>query len=295
MGIPLRKKRKVGRQRSLNGLVYGLLVLAVFLGVLAAWQRYSQRTSTDQFDVAESQVQNALAKLGIPEGWSPVGGLQAAATAPNCRFACTSCQAMCRTPVDRGCPACPFCGRPMARQGGGMTTVAATGNQVGTAPVAIQAGTPRPHGARGPCTNCHTVLSSPSGGLGGGGGLGNVIDAPADPQPGWQDVAAPAEAVKPTLIKEFGMAVCPAQGAGVKVSGVMGNSHAATGGVTAGDVITACNGSPVSSVEQLQQLVAQTTPELDARLTIARNGRSRETSIMVGEGEMAGFVPLGQP
>ena len=114
----------------------------------------------------------------------------------------------------------------------------------------------------------------------------------------WRGVAAPAitaDAVKPALIKQFGMEVCPAFGAGARVTGVMGNSYASRAGLRAGDIIIECNGAKVRGVGQFQQLVARAAPEANARIKIFRNGRTRDLSIMVGEGEMEGFAPIQRP
>jgi S1-C subfamily serine protease len=51
----------------------------------------------------------------------------------------------------------------------------------------------------------------------------------------------------------------------------------------------------VRGVRQFQQLVGQAPPEADAQIKILRNGRTRDLSIMVGEGEMEGFTPIQRP
>ena len=122
--------------------------------------------------------------------------------------------------------------------------------------------------------------------------------AQGEPKALWHGVAAPAiapNAVKPTLIKEFGVEICSAGGAGVKVTGVMGNSYASNAGLRAGDVIIECNGAKVGGVEELQQLVSRAPPEADAQIMVMRNGRTRDLLIMVGEGEMEGFTAIRRP
>ncbi len=88
------------------------------------------------------------------------------------------------------------------------------------------------------------------------------------------------------------MEVWPAPVAGVKVTGVMGNSHASNAGLRAGDIIIEFNGSKVRGVERFQQLASRAAPETNASIHILRNGRTRDLSIMVGEGEMEGFTPI---
>ena len=88
------------------------------------------------------------------------------------------------------------------------------------------------------------------------------------------------------------MEVCPPPGAGVKVTGVMGNSHASNAGLRAGDIIIEFNGSKVRGVERFQQLASRAAPETDAQITILRNGRTRDLLVMVGEGEMEGVGPI---
>ena len=100
------------------------------------------------------------------------------------------------------------------------------------------------------------------------------------------------EAVRPVLIRQFGMEICPAPGTGPQVTGVMGNSHAWGAGLRGGEIILEFNGTPVRSVEHFQQMASQAPPETDAQIRIMRNGRARDLRIMVGEGEMEGFTPI---
>jgi membrane-associated protease RseP (regulator of RpoE activity) len=181
-----------------------------------------------------------------------------------------------------------------AQQGARLALVGGTATGNITAPIPIPANATRPHGVRGPCTNCHTI------GRPGASSLARVAGgaAPNSPRTTWQGVAAPAitaDAVKPTLIEEIGMEICPAQGAGVKVTGIMGNSFASRAGLRAGDFIIAFNGAKVGNVRQFEQLIAQAPPEMDAQLKILRNGRTRDTAVMVDEGEMDGFTPIQRP
>jgi S1-C subfamily serine protease len=114
----------------------------------------------------------------------------------------------------------------------------------------------------------------------------------------WRGAAAPpitADAVKPILIKEFGIEVCPAVGEGAKVTGVMGNSYAAKAGLVAGDIIVECNGKKVGDAEGLAKLVSAAAPEAEAQLKVMRSGRLQKAAVMVGEGEMEGFTPIQKP
>jgi S1-C subfamily serine protease len=101
-------------------------------------------------------------------------------------------------------------------------------------------------------------------------------------------------AVKPTLIREFGIEVIAVPG-GVKVTGVMGNSYASRAGVTAGDIVIECNGAKMRDLIRFQQTVGSLAPESNAQIKVLRNGRTRDLSIMVGEGEMDGFAPIRKP
>jgi hypothetical protein len=290
-----KKKHKTGRRGSLNAVVYSLLALAVVLGGVAAWQRYSQRAQSEPGDAAERRIDPLLARLGVPDSWVSVGGRPGAA-APQCRFVCTQCQASCWTTTRGGLLGCPFCGLAMTRQGLGswdvrISPVGGTGTGGAALPIVIQSNAVCPHANRGACGNCHTVVRADTTGLTPAGAVANR------PRTLWQGAAAPAiaaDAARPTLIKELGVEVCPANGAGVKVTGVMGNSYAARAGLRARDVIIQCNGARVRNVQRFQQLVSQAPPEANAQITIMRNGRTRDVLVMVGEGEMEGFTAIGR-
>jgi hypothetical protein len=291
-----RKGRQVG---SLNAVVYSLIVLAVFLAGLAGWQRYSQKGRSEPGDAAERRIDAFLSSLGISADWVPVGGLTQTPTGtPMYGFVCRRCQSSCWTHAGAGCPACPFCGVAMARQGLDqpglrVSLVGGAGTAGLTLPIAIQAGAtpPQGHGERGVCTNCHTVLRPGASSFGqmAAGAVQN------NPKALWQGNAAAAigpDAVKPTLIEEIGIEIGPAGGAGARVTGVMGNSFATRAGLQPGDIIIECNGAPVRGVEQFQQSIAQAPPEADARIKVMRNGRTRDLTVMIGQGEMDGFTAI---
>jgi serine protease Do len=98
-----------------------------------------------------------------------------------------------------------------------------------------------------------------------------------------------------TLIREFGIEVGDTGGGGVNVTGVMGNSYASKAGLREGDIVIRCNGLAIGDVDQFQRVISRAGPETDAQVTILRNSRTRDLSIMVGEGEMEGFQPIQRP
>ncbi len=309
---PAEKEKRHGGRRALNVLVYCLIVLAAFLAVIAGWMRYSRRRrpgelSTEPGDAVERGIEAFMPKLVSPDDWIKAGGLPQN-TFPQCRFVCPQCQSSCWTRPRRGCPACPFCGNAMTRHGlspnpriaggwsqaGGLLRSTPAGGAA--SPAAIWAGAVPFHGDRGVCANCHTVVRSGSP----RSALNPVGALQGTPKAVWRSVAAPFDrrargAVLPTLVREFGIEVCPARGAGAKVTGVMGNSFASNAGLRAGDIVIQCNGAKVRGVGQFQQLVSRAAPETDAQITVMRNGRTRDLSIMVGEGEMEGFTPIRRP
>lgn len=111
----------------------------------------------------------------------------------------------------------------------------------------------------------------------------------------WNGMQAPAiepGRAPPSVIKEFGMEVVVARAAGVRVTGIMGNSHAQAAGLRAGDIIIKCGRTSIRDLKHFQQLVSQATPEADVKLKILRSGRAKSVSMMVGEGEMEGVTPI---
>ena len=75
----------------------------------------------------------------------------------------------------------------------------------------------------------------------------------------------------------------------------MGNSFAARAGTKSGDIIIRCNGAKVYGLVQFQKAVSAMVPESNAKIIVLRNGRTRDLSIMVGEGEMEAFLPIQRP
>jgi serine protease Do len=70
---------------------------------------------------------------------------------------------------------------------------------------------------------------------------------------------------------------------GALVQEVVGDGPAARGGVQAGDVITRFNDREVDSPRTLSRAVAAATPNTAAKLTVWRDGRSRELTVELGE------------
>jgi serine protease DegQ len=75
----------------------------------------------------------------------------------------------------------------------------------------------------------------------------------------------------------------PSSTKGVLLSGVLEGGPAARGGVKAGDVLIAINGSPIQDVRGLLNQVAQISPGNQAKLTILRKGKEMELSAQIGK------------
>jgi len=296
---PSGKRWKFGQHVSSNVIVYSLFVIAVVLGSLATWQRFAQRDPTDLVDTAEQRFGPAMARSGVPENWVPVAGRrQGAAATARCRFVCRQCQASCwmNAPGSRlGSPGCPFCGVSMSRQG--LDPQGGTFSPVGgmppapgaMGPIAIPPGAVCPHNDRGACSHCHTVTPTATGGITPVAAVHGTL---------WRGVAAPAipaNATAPTLIEEIGMEIVGVQGAGARVTGIMGNSFAAKAGMKTGDIIIKFNGTKVRNAEQFNQLIAKAPPEAEAQIVVLRSGRTKDLLVMVDEGEMDGFTPIQRP
>jgi S1-C subfamily serine protease len=68
-------------------------------------------------------------------------------------------------------------------------------------------------------------------------------------------------------------------GGGLLVQAVMPNSPATTAGVEVGDVITALNGTKVTSADQLRQLLDAVGAGKDYTLTVARGSASKDLTV----------------
>jgi serine protease Do len=72
---------------------------------------------------------------------------------------------------------------------------------------------------------------------------------------------------------------------GALVTEVVGDGPAADAGVQPGDVITRLNGKDIDSVRTLSRAVASATPNTGAKVTVWRDGRSRELTVELGEAQ----------
>ncbi len=70
---------------------------------------------------------------------------------------------------------------------------------------------------------------------------------------------------------------------GALVAEVVGDSPASHAGVEAGDVITRFNDRDIDSARALSRAVADVAPKSTARLTVLRDGKSRELKVKIGE------------
>jgi serine protease Do len=85
--------------------------------------------------------------------------------------------------------------------------------------------------------------------------------------------------VTPSLAKQFGLN----QGGGVLIGDVSANTPAAKAGLQKGDIVTALNGQPVEAANQLQVQISQMPPGSSAKLSIWRDGKSRDVTVNLGE------------
>jgi serine protease Do len=82
---------------------------------------------------------------------------------------------------------------------------------------------------------------------------------------------------------------------GALVAEVMGDGPAARGGIQAGDVITRFNGQDIDSARTLSRVVASAPPSKAAKVTVWRDGRSRELSVELGMAEQTEQVAAANP
>jgi len=104
--------------------------------------------------------------------------------------------------------------------------------------------------------------------------------------------SVPTGAVKPILLKPFGMEVCTANGGGAKVTGIMGNSNASKAGLAVGDIIVELDGKKATDADGLMRLVSVAAPEASVQLRVVRNAKLHKVAILVGEGQMEGATPI---
>ncbi len=84
--------------------------------------------------------------------------------------------------------------------------------------------------------------------------------------------------VTPEMAKAFGLS----EAKGALVGDVTASSPAAKAGIEKGDIILDLNGQPIAGSRELQLKVATLTPNTTARLTIFRNGATRELPVTLG-------------
>ena len=80
----------------------------------------------------------------------------------------------------------------------------------------------------------------------------------------------------------MGIHVGDAPNGGAKIASVQSGSPAATAGLQAGDVITAIDGKPVTSADDLTAAVAAHQPKDKVTLTITRNGKTMSVDVTLG-------------
>ena len=188
------------------------------------------------------------------------------------------------------------------RNRGTCTTCHSVMKAKGIGPVpTITADAVPPHPDRGLCANCHIITNLKAAVL----NAVALIPAAARASPAVAAAPAPTGtpgttaapsvptgAVKPILLKPFGMEVCTANGGGAKVTGVMGNSNASKAGLAVGDIIVELDGKKATDADGLMRLVSVAAPEASVQLRVVRNAKLHKVAILVGEGEMEGATPI---
>ncbi|MEP7214026.1 MAG: PDZ domain-containing protein, partial [Acidobacteriota bacterium] len=80
---------------------------------------------------------------------------------------------------------------------------------------------------------------------------------------------------------------------GVGVGEVTAGSPAQVAGLQTGDVIVNFNGEEVTSVRKLTRLLSEVAPEHQSKLTVLRNGESRDLTVTLGKRPMPKFEDGG--
>ncbi|MHB1611526.1 MAG: PDZ domain-containing protein, partial [Sulfobacillus sp.] len=81
------------------------------------------------------------------------------------------------------------------------------------------------------------------------------------------------------IAKQYGLAT----GTGVIIAYVEPNSPAANGGLTTGEVITAVNGTPVSSASALKDIIDKQTVGVKVNITVNDQGKVLTKQVTLGQ------------
>jgi S1-C subfamily serine protease len=111
------------------------------------------------------------------------------------------------------------------------------------------------------------------------------------------EVATLIIAGKPVDHSFMGVSLDPASTGGAQIATVRRNSPASRGGLKPGDTITALNGKPISSTQQLIEMAAGYRAEQTVPLTVKREGSTQTVDLTLatrrtGTGPSA---PTGRP
>jgi serine protease Do len=105
---------------------------------------------------------------------------------------------------------------------------------------------------------------------------------------GWLGVSIQDLAREPGMAKTFGYG----EDKGVLVNETF-SSTPATGKLQHGDIITALNGKPVETVQDLRNTVAATAPGTDLKMKVFRDGREQDVTVKIGE-QPENLMAMGQ-
>ncbi len=97
------------------------------------------------------------------------------------------------------------------------------------------------------------------------------------------------------LDEELATSVGLEDGKGALVADVVKDSPAAHAGLLAGDVITRFNDHEIDSARALSLAVADVSPSASAKVTVWRDGKSRDLSVKLGEASKAEEVASNGP
>ena len=321
-----------GLRHAFNGVIFALVIFAVLLGATTGWMRYTKKRTSGIKDAAQQTMGGFVAEVTLTAASAPIGVRQrficpqcgsycvTSTGSPMCPF--------CKQPMVPEVPGIVAAagvatadvatvgttsivpiqaGVKAAHANRGVCAnchlVVRTAN-TGLAPM-IEVGMDRPHRNRGTCTTCHSVMKAK--GIGPVPTINAAALIPAAARASPAVAAAPAPtgtpgttaapsvptgAVKPILLKPFGMEVCTANGGGAKVTGIMGNSNASKAGLAVGDIIVELDGKKATDADGLMRLVSVAAPEASVQLRVVRNAKLHKVAILVGEGQMEGATPI---